>query len=261
LITVRQSEFLWEEASMVNYIRSGLKTKLILPFAVPAEDRTKPVTKNMKIAAIFYLAESNRKKAEGHILKKTDEKLIFIAEARYPIWLVQRGGATLLFDGLGVSSHTFSYNIMPSAQAFNKDIGRNAKTWRIYSTALTRNTNYFKNFVGKEEKIIDGLITSTEFIQDFSLYSSSVEKTEKPVAAKVVLSPIFNKIEISASIKDLANLEITINKDIKNLEASMKLLSKTTRDNVKEIRKEIQEIRKKYDKKMTFVKATERSSA
>jgi hypothetical protein len=239
---------------MVNYIRNGLKTRLILPFAVPAKDRAKPVTKNMKIAAIFYIAESNRKKGEGHILKKTDEKLIFIAEARYPIWLVQRGGATLLFDGLGVSSHTFSYDIIPSAQTFNKDVKRNAKTWKTYSTALSRNTNYFKNFVGKEEKSIDGLITSTEFIQDFSLYSSSVEKTEKPVSAKVVLSPIFNKTEISASIKDLANLGIRINKDIKDLEASMKLLSTTTRDKVKGIRKEIQKIRKKFDKKIEKVK-------
>jgi hypothetical protein len=239
---------------MVNYIHNGLRTKLILPFAVPAKDRAKPVTKNMKIAAIFYLAESNRKKSEGHILKKIDEKLIFIAEARYPIWLVQRGGATLLFDGLGVSSHTFSYDIIPSVQAFNKDIQRNAKTWKNYSTALSRNTNNFKNFIGKEEKTIDGLITSTEFIQDFSLYSSSVEKTEKPVAAKVVLSPIFNKTEISASIKDLANLEKRINKDIKNLEASMKLLSTKTRDKVKEIPKEIQKIRKKFDEKIEKVK-------
>lgn len=239
---------------MVSYIDRSLKTKLILPFAVSAEDRIKPSTKNLQMAAIFYLAESNRKKGEGHILRKTDEKLIFIAEGRYPIWLVPWGKATLLFDGLGVSTHTFSHNRIPSAQAFNKDIRRNAKTWKTYSTALSRNTNYFKNYVGKEERTIEGLITSTEFIQDFSLYSLSVEKTEKTIAEKVVLSPIFGRTEISASVKDLANLKVRINKDIKNLNINMKLLNTTTREKVKEIRNEIQKIRKKYGKKIEEVR-------
>ncbi|UCD26802.1 MAG: hypothetical protein JSV75_01380, partial [Candidatus Bathyarchaeota archaeon] len=73
---------------MIDYMNRGLRTKLILPFAVSAEDRIKAFTKDMEIATIFYLAESNREKGEGHILKKTDEKLVFIAEACYPIWLV-----------------------------------------------------------------------------------------------------------------------------------------------------------------------------
>jgi hypothetical protein len=239
---------------MIDYIDRGLKTKLILPFAVSAEDRIKAFTKDMEIATIFYLAESNREKGEGHILKKTDEKLVFIAEACYPIWLVPWGGATLLFDGLGVTSHTFSYDRLPDVKAFNNDMRRSAKTCKAYSVALSRNANYFKNFAGKEEKTIEGLITYPDFIQDFSLYSSKVEKTEKPLAAKVVLSPILNKPEISASIKDLSDLRARIDEDVENLDASMKLLSTTTREKVKAIREEIQEIRKKFDKRVEKVK-------
>ena len=239
---------------MIDYIDRGLKTRLILPFAVSAEDRIKAFTKDMEIATIFYLAESNREKGEGHILKKTDEKLVFIAEACYPMWFVPWGGATLLFDGLGVTSHTLSYDRLPDIKAFNKDIRRSAKTCKAYSMALSRNSNYFKNFAGKEEKTIEGLITSPDFIQDFSLYRSKVEKTEKPLAAKVVLSPILNKSEISASVRDLSDLRARIDEDVKNLDASMKLLSTTTREKVKAIREEIQEIRKKFDKRVEKVK-------
>ncbi len=239
---------------MINYIDRGLKTKLILPFAVPAEDRIKAFTKDMEIATIFYLAESKREKGEGHILKKTDEKLVFIAEAYYPIWLVPWGGASLLFDGLGVTSHTFSYDRLPDVKVFNNDMQRNAKTCKTYSVALSRNANYFKNFTGKEEKTIEGLITSPDFIQDFSLYRSKVKKTEKPLTAKVVLSPIFNKPEISASIKDLSDLRARIDEDVKNLDASMKLLSITTREKAKAIREEIQQIQKKFDKRIDKVK-------
>jgi hypothetical protein len=239
---------------MIEYMDMGLETKLVLPFAVPAEDRIKAFTKDMEIATIFYLAESNREKGEGHILKKTNEKMVFIAEACYPLWLVPWGGATLLFDGLGVTSHTFSYNRVPSVKAFNSDIRRSAKTCKAYSVALSRNVNYFKNFAGKEKKTVEGLITHPDFIQDFSLYRSKIKRTLKPLAAKVVLSPYLNRSKISASVKDLSNLRARIEEDVENLDASMKLLNKTTREKAKAIRKEIQKIRKKYDKRIEKAK-------
>jgi len=239
---------------MINYVDRELKTEFTLPFAVSAEDRVKAFKKNMEMAAIFYLAESNREKGEGHILKKPDEKLVFLAEACYPIWLVPWEGATLLFDGLGITSHTLSYDRLPDVKAFNNDMRRNAKTCKAYSVALSRNINYFKNFAGKEEKTIEGFITDTDFIQDFVAYLSKMEKTEKPLAAKVVLSPIINKSEISASVKALSDLRTKIGEDVKNLDASMKLLNITTREKVKAIREEIQEIRKKFDKKIEKVK-------
>ncbi len=239
---------------MIDYIDRGSKTKLILPFSVPAEDRAKAFTKDMEIATIFYLAESKREKGEGHILKKTDEKLVFIAETCYPIWLVPWGGATLLFDGLGITSHKISYDRLPAVKAFNNDMRRSAKTCKAYSVALSRNANYFKNFVSKEEKTMEGLITYTDFIQDFSLYRPKMVKTQKPLAAKVILYPFLNKSEISASVKDLSNLRKRIDEDVRNLDKSMKLLSTTTREKVREIRKEIQEIRKKFDKRIEKAK-------
>jgi len=236
-------------------------TKLILPFAVPAEDRVKAFTKDMEMAAIFYLAESDRGKGKGRILKKPAEKLIFIAEACYPIWLIPWRGRTLLFDGLGVTKHTLSYDILPDIKAFDNDIQGSAKTREAYSVALSQNASYFQNFAGKEEKTIEGLITVPDFVQDFVAYLSEVEEIEKPVTTEAVLSPTIDESEISASIDELSDLRARLKKDIKNLGKSMKLLSMTTREQVKALHEEIKEIRKKFDQKIEKVKprVTERT--
>jgi hypothetical protein len=239
---------------MADYVDRGLKTRLFLPFAICAEDRIKDFTKYMEMAAIVYLAESNREKGEGHILKKPDEKLVFIAEAYYPIWLVPWNGGTLVFDGLGVTSHTMSYNTVPDIRNFNKDIQGSAKTCEAYSVVLSRNANYFKNFAGKEEKTIECLIASPDFIQDFLVYLSEVKETEKPLTTKAVLSPVINESEISASIEELSDLRTKIDEDVNNLDASMKLLNITSMEKVKAIREEIKEVRKKFAKRIEKVK-------
>jgi len=236
---------------MVDYIDGGgLRTKLLLPFAVPAEDRMKAFTKDMEMAAVLYLAESNREKGEGYILKKPDEKMVFLAEVCYPLWLIPWSGGTLLFDGLGNAAYTLSHEVMPDIRVFNKDIQRSAKTCKAYSSSLSRNANYFKNFVSKEKKTIEGLIASPDFIKDFMVYLSEVEEAEKPLSRKAVLSRMINKPEIAASVAELAELRTKIDEDVKNLETSMKLLRVTTRERVKAVRKEIRKVRKNFDKQI-----------
>ena len=233
---------------MANFVSRKSKTNNILPFATSAEDQIKTFTKDIEMAAILYLAEANREKAEGHILKKPDEKVIFIAEAYYPIWLVPWSEGTLLYDGLGVTTHTISYDTLPDTKAFNKDIQRNKKTYEAYSMTLSRNVNYFKNPADKQEKTIEGLITSSDFIQNFSVYLSELRETEKPSTKKTVLSPIMNESEISASVKELSNVRARINEEIRNLDSNMKTLSLTTGEKAKTTREEIKELGRKIDK-------------
>ena len=76
----------------------------------------------MEMATIFIIAESDRKKGEGLILKKPAEELIFISKACYPIWLVPWSDKTLPFDGLSVSTHTILYEILPDIRPFINDV-------------------------------------------------------------------------------------------------------------------------------------------
>ena len=229
-------------------------TKLILPFAAPAEDRATAFTKDMEMAAVFYLAESDRKKGERRILKKPAEKLVFVAEACYPVWLFPWREMTLLFDGLGVTKQTLSYDILPDIKAFDNDIQASAKTREAYSVALSQNASYFQSFEGKEEKTIEGLITDAGFIQDFVAYLSEVEEIEKPLTTKAILSPAIGESEISSSVEELSDLRARLRGDIKNLGESMKSLSTRTREQVKALSEEIKEIRKKFDQKIEEVK-------
>ncbi len=229
-------------------------TELILPFAVPAEDRAKTFTKDMERAAIFYLAESEREKGERRILKKPAEDLVFIAEACYPIWLVAWRERTLLFDGLGVIAHTLFYDILPDVKAFQVNLQESAKTREAYSAALSHNANYFRVFVGKEEETLDGLITSPDLIEDFGALFKGAKEIEKPIVEKAILSPTLNISDISTSIEELSNFRAKLGKDISDLSEGMKMLNATTREQVKVIRIGIKETKNEFDQEIAKVK-------
>ena len=168
----------------------------------------------MELAAVLYLAESNRKKGEYPRLKKTEEKLVFITETYYPIWLIPWNKATLLFDGFSLISHTFFCDVSPNIEIFNKDIQRNKKTTDSYIASLTRNIDYFKNFKGKEEIRIEGLVTIADLKEDLRNYLPLMKKAKKSFTNIVFLKPTMNTHEIHSGIKQLSELKIKIEKDI-----------------------------------------------
>jgi len=229
-------------------------TKLLLPFAIPAEDRSTAFTKDMERAAVFYLAESDREKGKGRILKKPAEELVFITEACYPIWLVLWRERTLFFDGLGVTTHTLRYDILPDVKAFDANLQESAKTREAYSAALSHNANYFQAFTGKEEKTLEGLITNPDFVKDFVSFLQQAEEIEKPLVDRTLLSPTIDESAISASLEALSNFIAKLRKDISDLSESMKLLSATTKGQVKVIHEEIREIEKKFDAEIAKIK-------
>jgi len=228
--------------------------KLILPFAVAGKDRFKPFTKDMEMAAIFYLAERDRKKGEGRVLKKPGETVVFIAETCYPIWLIPWRGRTLIFDGLEFTNPSISYDVLPDVKAFDNDFQASSKSREAYGAALSQNASYFQNFAGKEGKTIEGLITNPNFMQDLMDYLQDAEEIRKGATTKAVLSPLLDESEVSASIDKLSELRDTVEEEIKTLSRSMKLLSKGTREQVKALHAEMRMTIKEFDKRIKKVK-------
>jgi len=228
--------------------------KLILSFAVAGKDRFKPFTKGMEMAAIFYFAERDRKKGEGRVLKKPEEKLAFIAETCYPIWLIPWSGRTLIFDGLEFTNPSISYDVLPDVKAFDNDIQASSKSREAYCAALSQNASYFQNFAGKEGKTIGGLITNPNFTQDLIDYLRDAEEIRKGATTKAILSPLLDESEVSASIDELSELRDTVEEEIKTLSRSMKLLSKGTREQVKALHAEMKETIKEFDKRIKKLK-------
>jgi len=228
--------------------------KLILPFAVAAKDRFKPLTKNMEMAAIFYFAERDRKKGEGRVLKKAGEKLVFIAETCYPIWLIPWRGRALIFDGLEFTNPSISYDVIPDVKAFDNDVQASSKSREAYYAALSQNASYFQNFAGKEEKTIEGLITNPNFTQDLIDYLQDAEEIGKGATTKAILSPTLDESEVSVSINELSELRDKVEEEIKTLSRSMRLLSKGTREQVKALQAEMKETMKKFDQRINKVR-------
>ena len=208
----------------------------------------------MEMAAIVYLTERERKKGEGRVLKKTREKIGFIAETCYPIWLIPWKGKTLIFDGLEFSNPSISYDMIPDATTFDNDLQASSKSRQAYDAALVENVSYFQNFSGKEEIIIEGLITNPEFVQDLMNYLQDAEDIEKSTTKKAILSPRLDASEVSASINKLSDLRGRIETEVRNLCKSMKGLSKGTKVQVRALQAEMKETLKEFDKKMKDVK-------
>jgi hypothetical protein len=228
--------------------------KLILPFAVAGKERFKPFTKEMEMAAIFYLAERDRKKGEGRVLKKPEENLAFIAETCYPVWLIPWRGRTLIFDGLEFTNPSISYDVLPDVKAFENDVQASSKSREAYVAALSQNASYFQNFAGKEGKTIEGLITNPNFTQDLIDYLQDAESIRKGATTKAILSPLLDESEVSASIDKLSELRDTVEEEIKTLSRSMKLLSKETRGQVKALNAEMKETIKEFDQRIKKLK-------
>ena len=228
--------------------------RFILPFAVAAKDRIKPFTKDMEMAAIYYLAEEDRKKGEGRVLKKPEEKLVFIAETCYPLWLIPWRGMTLIFDGLEFTNKSIVYDLIPDIKAFETDLQTSSKSREAYIAALSQNANYFQNFVGKEEKTIEGIVTNPEFMHDLIDYVQDAEDIGTAETTKAILSPMLDESEVLVSIDKLSEVRAIVKKEIKNLYRTMKLLSKTSREQVRALQAERKMGMKVFDNKIKKVK-------
>jgi len=227
--------------------------KFLLPFAVPAKDRQKRFTEKMENAAILCLAELERRKSEGRILKKQPEEIVFIAEAYYPIWLAPWRKRTLLLDGLGIISHTFSYATLPDVKTFINNIEGSTGN-QAYLAFLSNNLNYLQDFTGEEEKTIRGLTINADFIQDFTPYFSLAKRTKESVPNKIFLSPTLDETEISFSINEISNHRDRLTQNIADLHETMRLLNTTAKQYVKDFQREIEKVRKRFDKKIVVLK-------
>lgn len=227
--------------------------RFLVPFSVPAKDRQKRFTEKMEKAAVLCLAELERQKSEGLILKKQPEEIAFIAEACYPIWSVPWRKRTLLFDGLGIMAHTFSCATLPDVKTFINSIEGGTGN-QAYLAFLSNNLNYFQDFAEEEEKTIRGLVTSPDFIQNFTSYLSIAKKIKKSIPSKIFLSPSIDESDISFSIKEISNLRDRLTQDIADLHGAMRLLNNSTEKYVKDFQREIGKVRKEFDKKVAVLK-------
>ena len=227
---------------------------LILPFATSAKDRTLPFTEEMEMTVAFIMAESDRKKSEGLILKKPAEELAFLTKSCYPIWLVPWSGKTLLFDALGVSARTILYEVLPEVKTFVNDIQGSATTRQAYSAALQDQLHYFESVKRVEEKTVLGLITSKDFLQDFQQYLIEAEEVEQS-EIEVCLTPVIDEAALSSSISELSELRATLGEEMQSLHEAMRLINAATKQHVDTIRVEMKKMQADLNERIAEAKS------
>jgi hypothetical protein len=225
---------------------SQKSARLIIPFSVLSENRKEEFTGEMEKAAIYCFAELERKKGGGLILKKPEEKLVFLAEFCYPFWLIPWGNLSLIFDGLKTTAYALTYRSIPDVKAFMENAQRGSKTLEVYMPFLTDNMSYFQMSSDEKTMPIDALVTEPNFLNEFGIYVSEARQFEAPLSKIVFLLPAIDELSISSLTQELENLRREFKEDVDVLYESMKLLSKTTRNFTRVIRSKIKAIREEF---------------
>ena len=227
---------------------------LILPFATSSKNRTLPFTEEMEMAVAFVMAESDRKRSEGMILKKPPEQMVFLTKSCYPFWLVPWSGKTLVFDALGVSTRTLRYEVLPEVKAFANDIQGSATTRQAYSAALQDYLHYFESVKRVEERTMLGWITGMDFLQSFQPYLAETEEVGES-GIEACLTPLVDEAAVSSTLGELSELRATLDEEIRSLREAMKLVNTATKQHVGAIRAEMKKMQSDFNERITEAKS------
>jgi hypothetical protein len=219
----------------------------MLPFSVPAENRTEPFTEEMEKATLYCFAETEREKGGGLILKKAEEKTVFLTKFYYPFWLAPWQRLNLIFDGLKQLAYTATYKAIPDAKEFLENARRSTRSLETYMAFLSDNINLFQT-LGEEKAIsIEGLISDSAILNEFNNYLSEVKKVEATPSENVALSPLIDEMTVLSSVEELEKLRANFEADAHTLQEGIKLLSKATRGFTREIRGKIRAVREEFE--------------
>lgn len=224
--------------------------RFVLPFSVPSENRREPFTFDLEAATVFSLAELDRKKGGGLILRRPEERIKFIAKIGYPLWLFPWSKRILIFDGLNKHSYTLSYIVFPDAKAFMENLERSSKMREAHSAFLSDHLNYFQAPVTEKGALVNGLIHDHKFLSEFGSYRHEATKIEDQPMNVALLPPIIDESAILHVTQELEILHSSFKEHAKVLRQCVTLLNKVTNTFIKELRDDIKDIKDEFAVKL-----------
>ncbi len=216
--------------------------RYLLPFS-PKNGRASEAEE----AAIFVMAEMQRKKGGGLLARQQQEKLAFIAKFCYPLWLFPKNNDALIFDGLNCSNHSITYLEPPSASVFFENLQANQRTRENYLAFLIEHNNYFHQPPEEKRFTFQGLIANPLFQKEFSIYRKEAVELTAPTA---MLLPLLEESAISTTLNALDKLQIYLKDDAEKLQECLRFLTKTTSQYITEIQYEAAAAKEEADAKI-----------
>jgi hypothetical protein len=207
--------------------------RFILPFS-PEKNR-EPFSSEVEVAAAYALAELERTKGGGLIVKQPEGKLLFAAKIGYPVWLFPKSETTYVFDGLNNSSYSVLYLELPTAKAFIESLEKKSKTREDYMSFLSDNNRYFQQPKREKEFSLMGLIADSNSKKEFSIYRKEAKEVTSQLANLVVLPPRFEEATISSILAEMDKVQSLFKEDAERLTECLRLVNKTTSQYLTEI--------------------------
>jgi hypothetical protein len=214
-----------------------------LPFCVLSENRGVPFTSDLEAATIFTLAELERSKGGGLILKQPEEIVAFIAKLSYPVWVSPWREIALSFDGLNQISYTQRYLSVPDVADFVENLKRSARTLETHQAFLSDHLNYFQVPPVENGLVVAGLMTDAQFIAEFNLFRRGAEGTETKAAGIGLIPPTLDESSVEAGIHDLETLRQKLQTNVDSLYRSIRFLSRTTQQYLKELQGKVRDVK------------------
>jgi len=199
--------------------------RFILPFSPPKV--REQFSFEVELASVYALAEFEKAKGGGLVVKLTEEKLVFVSQIGYPLWIFPCAEAACIFDGLNHTRIKMTIEKLPTAKAFMESLKRNAQTREDYMAFLSNNINYFEQPNSEIEISFEGLIVDLDFKKDFILYRR--EATEGSQLGNLApLAPTLEEKTIEPMIAEIELLQSSLKEDTQMLPECIQLIKKIT---------------------------------
>jgi uncharacterized protein YukE len=224
--------------------------QFLLPFASHSESRKEPFTCDLEVAAVFSLAELDRAKGSGILSRRPEEKIAFIAEVGYPLWLFPWSETILIFDGFNRSSYTLRYAVIPNVNAFIENLKRSSKTRETHMAFLSDHLNYFQAPLTEEAVVVNGLIREPAFLREFESSRHEAKEIEDEPENVGLLSPTFDESTIASILKELEHLYASFKKDINGFYSCMKFINKATNHYIQVLRSKTRAVKEEFNVKI-----------
>ena len=222
--------------------------KFILPFSEKVDTSAK-FDKDVatEVAAIFALAEMDREKGGRILSRRLGEKINFIAKIGYPFWLYPLSDKVALFDGLNLSEHVLSYTKIANVKHFLDGLKNSLKNRENFEYFLAEHGQYFAKTDPKANLKLQGLITKIGMLNEFGSYRKEATRATDQFAHIGLLSSPINQSKLLSATQEITRLHATLEKEIKNLNASIEVLGKGSLQFHNELHDEIEAVKQEFD--------------
>lgn len=229
-------------------------SSLILPYAIEDSGRKTRFSENMEVAALFCIAEAERKKKPG-LFGGDMETLTILSKLHYPIWAIPWEKNCLLIDGVGTVSDIILYSKLPDIEAFIEHLKRSTTVHELYRSTLRSHIETFSEFISQTEKPIKGRIADKELLSDvLAFIKESKAEVERIAKSTSLIQP---KIGMETAIRigdELSEHYNRLQSDMKGLQFAIKTVEEETKTHVDKLHHEMRQIRIRHEEKISNVR-------